>query len=1190
MPPPFLVPLRSALLFLAVVFPALADIVINELHYAPDPENEAVEFIELYNSGAESVDLSGWSFTDGFAYTFPADSNIAADAYLVLAPNLAEYNRKFGSIFIGGAKAFGEFESGFLSNGGEEITLRTATGEVADRVNYGDSFPWPTAAGGDGVSMELIHPELDNDLGGSWRSSAGPTPGDPNSVLADKAAPHIRQVSHSPKIPKPGEEVVISAKVTDPEGVQSVVLRHQVVEPGNYIQVDDEAFLTDWVEVTMADDGVAPDVLAGDDIYTIALAAELQEHRHLLRYQITVTDAEGTGITVPYADDAQPNFAYFTYGTMPDWAGAVEPGVTNAVTYSADLLQTVPVYYLITSSANHTEAQNIPGKSGGTSGYTGSDYRWKGTLVYDGEVYDHISYRARGGVWRYAMGKNMWKFLFNRGREFQARNELGEKYPTKWKRLNFSAIIQQGNFNHRGEQGLFESVGFELFDKAGVEAPDTHYLHFRIIKNNKEEAKTIFGSNQYGGDFQGLYLAIEQLDARFMRAHGLPEGNLYKMENGTGVDGNNGELKSLSVFPAVSDSSDLRAFKRNGYEKNPDEAWYRENLDLPRYYAYRSIVEGIHHYDIGNGKNYFYYHNPETGKWATLPWDLDLTWADNMYGPGTEPFQHRVAEVDPFEGEYHNKLREVMDLLYNPEQTGLLVDEKASAVYTPGKPSLVDADRAMWDHNPIMSSKYVNSSKSGEGRYYRIAKTDDFPGMMQILKNYVVKRSTWMESRVLDSTDSKIPNTPTITSIGSADYKVDDLRFETSEFKGGSIFARQDFAALKWRLAEITDVTSPDFDPTPPNKYEIDSVWESAELTEFTSTVAIPAEAVKPSSIYRVRARMKNTNNLWSHWSDPIQFEATVPDIQPYLDGLVISEILYFPEEATPDQLAMGYETADFEFIELLNIGNRELDLTNVRFTKGIDYDFSTAPVSIAPGQRLLLVRNQVAFENRYGAGLPIAGVYTGNKLNNQGERLKLSFGAGIAIRDLTYDNGNNWPDLARGKSLTLATTDAITDHASPESWGASSQLGGTPSAADDAVVVTPPNVGGTLNFAQWQTNAFSTDHVADSTISGPEADPDEDGFVNLQEYAFASSPNNAASTPSITIAWTENQAKLTTILRSDAADLTVCVEKSTDLITWTTHDGNSNYLDNAQADVLTRVTTLDDAEATYYRIVTTLN
>ena len=55
---------------------------------------------------------------------------------------------------------------------------------------------------------------------------------------------------------------------------------------------------------------------------------------------------------------------------------------------------------------------------------------------------------------------------------------------------------------------------------------------------------------------------------------------------------------------------------------------------------------GIHHYDIADGKNYFYYHHPIDGRWTVVPWDLDLTWANNMYRSGVtggdEPFKSRV--------------------------------------------------------------------------------------------------------------------------------------------------------------------------------------------------------------------------------------------------------------------------------------------------------------------------------------------------------------------------------------------------------------------------------------------------------------------------------------------------------------------------------------------------------------------
>src|SRR5690606_11469523 len=138
-----------------------------------------------------------------------------------------------------------------------------------------------------------------------------------------------------------------------------------------------EAYDTEWVELPMNDEGGDGDEMAGDSTYTVTLAGELQKHRHLMRYQIVGEDSLGESVRVPYSDDAQPNFAYFTYGELPDWEGAATES-SDKVTYTSELLQTVPVYHLITTRENHVEAQHLPGTPR-SSGYTGSDYLWHGT-------------------------------------------------------------------------------------------------------------------------------------------------------------------------------------------------------------------------------------------------------------------------------------------------------------------------------------------------------------------------------------------------------------------------------------------------------------------------------------------------------------------------------------------------------------------------------------------------------------------------------------------------------------------------------------------------------------------------------------------------------------------------------------------------------------------------------------------
>ena len=238
----------------------------------------------------------------------------------------------------------------------------------------------------------------------------------------------MRQVDNSPQQPASGQAVTITAKVTDPEGVASVNLDYQLVNPGSYIPVEDPAYNApaNWTTVAMHDDGVNGDLVANDGVYSYVMPGSIQTNRRLVRYRISSTDGLGKSVTAPYADDPQQNFAYYVYDGMPNWSGSVQPGGA-VTTYGPAALNSTAVYTLITRKSDHDDSQHIPNSS--TGAYTGNNYLWSGTFVYDGKVYDGIHYRARGGVWRYAMGKNMWKFDFNTRPRLQARDDYGARIP-----------------------------------------------------------------------------------------------------------------------------------------------------------------------------------------------------------------------------------------------------------------------------------------------------------------------------------------------------------------------------------------------------------------------------------------------------------------------------------------------------------------------------------------------------------------------------------------------------------------------------------------------------------------------------------------------------------------------------------------------------------------------------------------
>lgn len=645
----------------------------------------------------------------------------------------------------------------------------------------------------------------------------------------------VAEISHSPQQPHSGESVKITAKLAKPAKAE---LQYQVVEPGAYVPLAAPEYRSRWMTIPMTTNAEARGELVAE------LPETIQTHRRLIRYRLRLTTTNGTA-AFPAKDDPVPNLAYFVYDGVPGWRGAIEPKSgdpkrAEPVQFGPEVMSQVQSYFLIGSKKDVENA----------TWYRQSfdkDYPYTGTFVANGKVYDHVRFRARGGVWRYAMGKNMWKVDFNKGHRFAAQDDYGRKYKTKWSKLNLRACIQQGDYGRRGEQGMYEAVGFRLFNLAGADAPRTHWASLRIVDEKDENP-----ADQFKGDFWGLYLAIENEDGHFLSEHGLPDGNIYKMMFGRGELSNQGTNQP-------SNGSDLNEFLGGLYgQKSASEKWWRATVDLPRYYSYRSILEAIHHYDIGDGKNYDFYRNPQTGKWCVIPWDIDLTWGDHMYGNKAEPFYHPVLSQPALRLEYENRLREIRDLLFNPEEAGRLIDECAAVISRPNGPSIADADRAKWDYHPIMASRYSMRGKAGQGLFYAAARTHDFPGMVQQMKEYVKKRSAYIDNSLIK--DTAIPETPSISPTGTG------LTFKASPFKG-----QAKFAAMKWRVGEIASASK---ERQEPGRYEITPVWESPESPTFADSILVPAEKVLPGHVYRVRVRMKDDTGRWSHWSDAVQFVA----------------------------------------------------------------------------------------------------------------------------------------------------------------------------------------------------------------------------------------------------------------------------------------------------------------------------
>jgi len=169
-------------------------LVINEINYNSSNTFDPDDWVEFYNPHPYELDISGWEFKDEndlHSFVFPEGTAIDPEGYLVLCVDTAAFDSLFPDVenYIG-PTGFG------LEGNGELIRLFDESGTIIDTVLYDDNDPWPTEPDGNGPTLELINPTLDNALAESWAASAlNGTPGEENGNYVRVPEPVIIQVT-----------------------------------------------------------------------------------------------------------------------------------------------------------------------------------------------------------------------------------------------------------------------------------------------------------------------------------------------------------------------------------------------------------------------------------------------------------------------------------------------------------------------------------------------------------------------------------------------------------------------------------------------------------------------------------------------------------------------------------------------------------------------------------------------------------------------------------------------------------------------------------------------------------------------------------------------------------------------------------------------------------------------------------
>lgn len=226
-----------------------SNIVINEINYNSAPDFDTEDWLELYNNSGTNLDISSWVLSDANEdnrFVLPTRTTVFADSFLVLCRDTTA----FRSLFPGVDNIAGNFDFG-LSNGGETVRLFDASQNLIDSLTYQDEWPWPQSPDGDGPTLALKNPDLDNSKAANWAASSGHgTPGTKNrdvlTGVSSNTEPEIPQkMVLRPVYPNPfnpqtkitfelSEQAVVDLSIFDIEGRLVQKILHGKISAGEH--------------------------------------------------------------------------------------------------------------------------------------------------------------------------------------------------------------------------------------------------------------------------------------------------------------------------------------------------------------------------------------------------------------------------------------------------------------------------------------------------------------------------------------------------------------------------------------------------------------------------------------------------------------------------------------------------------------------------------------------------------------------------------------------------------------------------------------------------------------------------------------------------------------------------------------------------------------------------------------------
>jgi hypothetical protein len=190
--------LVNAFTYVVIIPVTYGDVIINEIFADPNPQVGLpnAEFVELYNTTANTYNLANWNFINSTTAKTLPNFVLMPNSYVILC------NTTDTALYSSYGDVIGISSFTALTNGGDSLTLTDNNGVVVDVVSYDISWYNDPSKDDGGYTLELINPTSPCASGsGNWSASAnvdGGTPGTQNSVFdnsPDVQAPTISTVT-----------------------------------------------------------------------------------------------------------------------------------------------------------------------------------------------------------------------------------------------------------------------------------------------------------------------------------------------------------------------------------------------------------------------------------------------------------------------------------------------------------------------------------------------------------------------------------------------------------------------------------------------------------------------------------------------------------------------------------------------------------------------------------------------------------------------------------------------------------------------------------------------------------------------------------------------------------------------------------------------------------------------------------